>query len=310
MSTGRLRRVVVRAPLVVAERLAVARLERPHHPPLFILGLPRTGTTLVYQYVVHRLRVAYFTNGVGDHPYAPVATTWLQARVHPEYRSDFASEYGKVVGPMAPREAGAFWLRFFPRDDYVDAGVPLARRRALEATVAGVERVFAGVSFVNKNVRHQQWLLALAAVFPRAAFLVVERPAADVAISVLRARLRQPDPRAWWSVRPDCHERLGGLPLAVQVAGQVLALRDRLDRDLSRLDARRVVRISYAAFCARPEELIARIAPLVTTGGDRNPPVHAFPAVAHAPATDDEARAAELAELGSLPAFWAAVGRE
>jgi hypothetical protein len=50
--------------LRAAERMFVSHSRPVSAPRLFILGLPRWGTTLVYQYIVHRLKVALLTNGV------------------------------------------------------------------------------------------------------------------------------------------------------------------------------------------------------------------------------------------------------
>ena len=57
--------------LYLIERALLAVTSRSEGSQLFILGPPRTGTTLIYQYIAHRLNVAYFTNGVGRYPLAP-----------------------------------------------------------------------------------------------------------------------------------------------------------------------------------------------------------------------------------------------
>ena len=64
---------------------------KPNAPIIFIVGLPRSGTTLVYQYLVHRLKVSYFTNGVGSYPRAACITTFIQHIRHGDYVSDFES---------------------------------------------------------------------------------------------------------------------------------------------------------------------------------------------------------------------------
>jgi hypothetical protein len=246
-------------------RLLVA-LERacllvPWHcdaPVLFVLGLPRSGTTLVSQVLVARARVAYLTNRVGEHPRAPVLVSAAQHRFAGRYVSDFRSDYGKVRGAAAPREAGAVWMRFFPRDDYVGAGdVRPETADALRRTIAATQCLFGGLPFVNKNVKHLLRVPALASILPRAHFLVVRRDERDVALSIWRARHKQQaDPGAWWSVRPPEYAALRGLPVADQVVGQVVGLRDRLQRDLAQLAPERVSWLDYDAFCARPEELL------------------------------------------------------
>ncbi len=48
------------------EQRMVSRAGPVPAPRLFILGLPRSGTTLVSQYIVHRLKVAYLTNATRE----------------------------------------------------------------------------------------------------------------------------------------------------------------------------------------------------------------------------------------------------
>ena len=103
----------------LVERLLLNKRYQCSSPQLFIMGLPRSGTTLVYQYIVHRLNVAYFTHGVGKYPDAPCITTWIQHKVHGQYQSAFKSNYGKESGAVAPREAGGWWCRVFDVNNYV-----------------------------------------------------------------------------------------------------------------------------------------------------------------------------------------------
>lgn len=256
----------------VVERLLLSARHAPSRPQLFILGLPRSGTTLIYQYLVHRLKVAYFTNGVGDFPNAPVIATLLQKSIHGRFRSDFQSRYGKVDGPLEPREAGGFWARFFDPERYVDYDdLPQRQVDVLRRTVAAMETVFGGAPFVNKNVKHLLRIGAMKRIFPECHFVVVERDRADVAISLLRGRYEaQADPRQWLSARPPDFEALKDRPLVEQIAGQLASLNARLEQDLSALDADDVTRVDYRAFCAEPELLVERLRPSILDVQTRN----------------------------------------
>jgi len=274
-----LRRLLSAAAIAaLAEHCVLARRWRASSPQLFILGLPRSGTTLVYQYLVHRLRVAYFTNGVGRFHRAPCVTTWWQRRRHGEYRSDFASHYGAVEGPLAPREAGAFWGRFFAVDDRVAAGdLAAAKVRRLRNIVACVQRVFGDRPFINKNVKHLLRLRALAEIFPDAHFLIVTRDSEDVARSLLRARTDLlGDAHSWWSVKPRNFAALRQLEPSDQVAGQVRALTGELDAELARLPSQRVHHIAYEDFCTEPECCVRLLKAALGPLELRNPPEAQF----------------------------------
>lgn len=287
-----------------AERGALAGASRfggRYAPPLFILGLPRSGTTLVYQYIVHRLHVAYFTNGVGSHPFAPCATTAGALRANPPYRSDFESSYGRSSGEMAPREAGSFWLRFFDVDAYeTRADIADAAASELERSVRCVQSLFDGAPFVNKNVKHLLHIDALAAIFSDAHFLLVDRDREDVAVSVLRGRVKTLGGAGeWFSAKPENYDELAKLDPVAQIVAQLDALEQRMLADLSRLDAKRVHRIVYESFCAEPESVIHACAPVFDGVPEKNPAHPRFEIRRRPPEDEMEARLVAAVRRGS-----------
>ena len=307
MIGGSLIRRVRRAKEHLRERLAQVAAERaydgPFASPLFILGLPRSGTTLIYQYLVHRLHVAYFTNGVGEHPFAPCAETMRQLRKNAPYRSDFESEYGRSNGAMAPREAGSFWLRFFDINAYeTRIDVPESLAAELEKSVRCVQALFNGAPFVNKNVKHLLRMDALAAIFPDAHFLVVERSRAAVAVSVLRGRIKTlGDVNAWFSARPTNYEALKKLDPVDQIVGQLDALGQRIEDDLERLDPSRVHRIVYEQFCEDPDSVLRACVPVFDGVRDKNPAQGRFDIQQYSPETDTERRLLDRLGLEGMP---------
>ena len=259
-------------------------------PPLFILGLPRSGTTLVYQYIVHRLEVSYLTNGVGRYYLSPYLTTLLQTRLHGVYKSDFQSDYGKVSGPVAPREAGTFWSRFMDIDEYVTYDdLDPSDVELLPTIIASIQHIYGGAPFVNKNVKHLLRIDALSKIFPEARFLVVRRDLKDVALSVLRGRYKNMgDSRRWWSVKPPNFDSLENLAPHAQVAHQLVSLNKKLDHDLSALPAHRILSAAYHDFCANPEQLIGRLIESYRGIAYRNPAESSFSESNPAAKTDEE----------------------
>lgn len=263
---------------MVLEKLLLLREARCSAPQLFILGLPRSGTTLIYQYIATRLRIAYFTNGVGRFPGAPCLATFVEHNIYGQYKSDFRSNYGKVKGHTAPREAGGFWNRFFDVNSYTGLG-DLTEKEVyvLRTTIAYVSNIYGGVPFVNKNVKHLLRINAMSQIFTNSMFLIVERDLRDVALSVLRGRYEnQPDPTKWWSVMPPNYTTLKSLAVWEQVAHQCLSLKAKMEEDLSLLPMVRVIRIHYEDFCKNPEHLILRLATYLNTEETENLPEESF----------------------------------
>lgn len=284
------------------ERLLLLGYGEPSMPQLFIIGLPRSGTTLVYQYIVHRLAVSYFTNGVGKLPSAPCLTTFSQRMIYGDYSSDFKSHYGKVKGPVAPREAGAFWARFFGVDDYVGFD-SLSRKnvRTLRKTIACVECIFGGASFVNKNVKHLLRIEAIRRIFPQSHFLVVERDRIDVALSLLRGKYEMlEDPKQWLSARPPDYDALRNLSPPEQVVRQLVSLNAKMEADLSNLGSRNVMRVNYEAFCDQPEQVIEMLGSSFAKTRTRNPAQEGFKRSKRGPRNNEEETLLRLIENADL----------
>lgn len=282
------------------ERAMLARAAPSNEPQCFILGLPRSGTTLVYQYLVHRLQVAYFTNTAGRYYLSPCLATKLQLHRRKSYSSDFESSYGEVDGPMAPHEAGTFWARFFGFDGYVSyRDVSRGDVQTMRRTIGCMQQLFGGVPFVNKNVKHMLRLDALAHIFPQSLFVVVERRIEDVALSLLRARYDNlEDPQNWWSVKPPGYEALRARPAAEQVAHQLHGLSNRMAADLAELSDQRHLTVRYETFCEHPEDTIRRIREKLGPMPYRSESVDHFEASTNRAETEEEAHLLDV--LSSL----------
>jgi len=239
---------------------------------------------------VHRLKVAYFTHGVGLKPRSPCIETFYQYRRYGQYESDFQNEYGKVTGPVSPREAGGFWARFFELNSYIQPeDVGNTDIATLQKTVACVQNIFGGAPFVNKNVKHLLRIAALAQIFPDSVFLIVERQISDVALSLLRARYKNSNnPEDWFSVRPTNYDALRKLSILEQVANQCKSLAEKMEKDLSELPGPRVMRIRYEDFCEHPEALIERVSAAINAAKTEKCGRSDFAVSHNSPASEEE----------------------
>ncbi|MFW6089831.1 MAG: hypothetical protein ACODAB_08760, partial [Gemmatimonadota bacterium] len=125
--------------LLEAAFVRAARL-RNRHPPLFVVGVPRSGTTALYLHLANQFRFAYIPNVAKRHPYACVAAT-AAARLRHRYRPTYDHAYGAVDGPLAPSDGWDVFLRWFPRYDH-DALVAKDRLHELRTLVRLFEALF------------------------------------------------------------------------------------------------------------------------------------------------------------------------
>ncbi|MEE9515628.1 MAG: sulfotransferase, partial [Candidatus Adiutricales bacterium] len=240
----------------------------PALPPVFIIGLPRGGTTLVYQVLSHSFQMAYTPMLSNSLIFAPSLAAWLSKRRSSQYSSDFQSDYGMSSGWSSPGE-GVMWNLWFNKDQHYDSLDELESWKAREIVrMAGrVERIGRG-PFLNKNLRHNNRLKVLAGLFPEAVFLVILRDPRDTAVSLLRGRMEKlGDASSWFSTRPRSYERLKNLEPEQAVVSQVRELILDLAEDMAFIDPDRFAAVDYDDFCTAPGETLARFLEFLSRRG-------------------------------------------
>ena len=232
----------------------------PALPPLFIIGLPRGGTTLVYQVLCHSLQVAYTPMLSNSLVFAPSLAAWLSRRRSSHYSSDFASDYGMSAGLASPGEGG-MWNLWFDKDRSYTRLDDLESWKARQVVrlIGRTERIGQG-PFLNKNLRHNNRLGVLAGLFPHAVFLVVLRDPRDTAVSLLQGRIqKEGDPASWYSVKPRSYDRIKNLEPGQSVASQVRELILDLREDMETIGLNRFAAIDYQEFCNGPAATLNRV---------------------------------------------------
>jgi hypothetical protein len=283
---ARLRRARIRALDRVEVRLGRRWSDESlPHRPIFVVGAPRSGSTLLYQLLTDRFEVGYLANGHARSPGAPSLVERRRGLIRGRTGAigDFQSRFGNTAGDLGPSECGPFWYRFFPRrPHYVTADTfPAAQRRRLRAAVgAFVDACDRPV--VYKNLYSTARVDALAATLPEALFIAIHRDLTANARSLLAGRPQAVGSYdAWWSVEPPEIERLRELPPHEQVVEQVRSLDALVDRLERTIGTDRVLHLSYEQLCADPHAELDRVAAFAashgTTLGKRGEVPDAFP---------------------------------
>lgn len=305
------RRIIRRPMALILARCERALLDKAaplRYPPVFVLGVPRSGSTLLYQILVHSFEVSYFCNAAEEHSSYPATVTRIYRSRIRKYHTDFVNNYGVTKLRQGPNEGIDIWSRWFPPDTYVD-------EHSLAASGAGEgQRTVAAVStlisapFVNKDPRHCGRVRALNAVFPGCLFVFIRRDPVANAASILNVRRKraargQGDLATWISVKPREYARISQHGYITQICGQVYyCARNGLD-DLTAVAAERHLIVSYEELCADPRGEVDRIAAFAQTNGvplrQRLSPPVSFPSPPPAPIpkADREALGAQLAAL-------------
>lgn len=231
--------------------------------PLFIVGAPRSGTTLTYQIITQQMRVGYFAGAMSYLYGIPNLLTRTMKPLLGRPKPIFESRYGKQTGFLSPSENANFWFRWFPRDGlgghYLEPiGLSLERYRALRDTVYSMTRIM-GRHMVFKSVYLSMVVGALAQIFTDGRFIFVRRDRFLTCQSLFLARLKRPRPEDWWSVKIPGYRELRREPIWYQVVDQVVYTENIVQRDLERFAPYRHSVVCYEDLCNHPCETVNRL---------------------------------------------------
>ncbi len=258
--------------------------DAPRLPPVFILGLQRSGSTLFFHSICNTFGTAHLVRLGVRLWFAPALTAGIVRRFAGEHVSDFQSHYG-IGSSLASPFSGNSWNLWFERDAHMDASsLPAWRAEQIRRMVGRLERVF-GCPFVDKNQRFNQWLPALAELFERSLFVITMRAPLGVSLSMLRARLElYGDFTTWVHARPRSFPALDNPTPEREVVCQARAIVEDLRADMEAIGAHRFAVVDYEQFCADPsggldsfERFLAGHGVVLTR---RQPPPSPFEAVA------------------------------
>jgi hypothetical protein len=222
-------------------------------PPVFIIGAPRCGSTLLYKVLTEQYRFSYFTNFTCNLFKIPACAFFIQNKIGIKTpRGNYDFHYGRIDGFGSPSECGQFWYRWFPGG--MNAYVPPRQIERvvmdeLRRTIGGVSHV-TGRPLIVKNLYNSMRIAPIMEAIPEARFLICRRDMVDNALSILKGRmLNLMSKDIWWSTPPEEIEALLEMHYSEQVAGQVYYLYKQIDEDKMRFGEDCFLEVEYESFC-------------------------------------------------------------
>ena len=239
------------APLFI-DPLTTKRHKSNTLTPIFVIGPPRSGSTLLMQVLTDAFNVGYLTNQHCQWFGAPAIADRILNPLAAKRPSNYKSRHGRTEQMSDPAECGAWWYRFFRREPAyvtkqdVNPRKMRAFRHSLQALEEAMER-----PLVFKNLYASLRIEPIVQHVPNALFVIVERDLVDNAQSILKGRmdaLGSYEP--WWSIPPPNAAELQSLKPVQQAAEQVRSVHSLITNDIERLELKgQTFRLNYETFC-------------------------------------------------------------
>ena len=249
---------IVSGALSPIERWLVRRYGDGPCQCVFIVGPPRTGSTLFYEVLVTRYRFAYTTGLTHRLFRVPVITSLLQCPFVKRRVARYESEYGQVYGFTAPTESGRIWRYWLPRHAPYCFDTPGIPNEQIRSIVSAISHCLGG-PFLTKYLFFANQLELVDELFPGALFLHIEREPRDVVRSILRRRRADGLEREWWSVRPRSWERYRYESAVRQVCAQVALLHQDINESIAAIGPHRRLHVGYESLCEDPRGISAKV---------------------------------------------------
>lgn len=264
------------------DKSTLQKTESPKFPILVILGVARSGTTLLMQWFANSGIFSYPTNFLSRFYGAPYIGAKLQQLLFDiKYnfnnelydfsdKIEYSSNLGKTTGPLAPNEFWYFWRRFFKFGEIQILDKEMERNSdtgSFRAELASIQEVFNKPLVMKGNLVN--WNIPfISKISDKILFIHIKRDPVHNMRSLLSSRVKYfNSEEPWYSFKPLEYEKLKNLSPIEQVAGQVYFTNKAISKGLESVDQSRWIEIDYEAFCADPKKLFDRIKIMLNNRG-------------------------------------------
>jgi hypothetical protein len=222
----------------------------PRYNPVFILGAPRTGSTILYQMITNYLDVLYIDNLINLTRNNLYFGFWLSNKIFKNKpHNSYKSEYGNTTseGLHAPSEAGPFWYRWIsPNKIYLESGeIPDKKINEIRNNIFSVINRYNKILIIKNNFTSQR-LKLIKEIAPEAKFIFIKRNPLFAAQSIILTRQKVYGERnRWWSIKPKNYEELKDLTFIEQVVKQIYYIEKQIVTDIKLFRQQNLLTVNY-----------------------------------------------------------------
>ena len=246
--------------LQIAEKRLYQKASAPRQPLIFVVGAPRTGTTLVSQVLINHLPVCFINNLTAVFPRSPITANLLFGKFLPRREITYKSFYGKSTYFSGPNDALHIWDRWLGKDrTRIPGCFTAAQQEEMQKFFGAYEQAFKK-PVLNKNNNLNMCADLIADVFERAHFICMTRDPLYLAQSLLIARIQiHGDPTISYGIDRDDKAYKNDTDFVRDVCEQVIFHENRIHSLQEKIGKDKFWIVEYERFCENPQELVDRV---------------------------------------------------
>jgi len=210
--------------------------------PVFIIGAPRSGTTLLYELLANHSDFAYFT-----------------MRTKKIIDKGLPIEKLKNESVKPPIEGHEVWNKYCPCEDHYLEARDLTEEAAdyFRTMIKAHLNYQQKIRFLSKTPRNSMRIGYIKALFPDTKFIIVKRDLKAIARSLLEKRIQYND--LFWGAKPKAWREFLDLPPLAASYFQAALLYADLQEQLTNVLRSDYLYIEYEKLISSPQETIIKI---------------------------------------------------
>ena len=238
-------------------------------PPVFIIGPPRSGTTVLYQLLCKHFNFGYTNNFVADWYNIPITATRLYNIFSSQTSSiELTSNFGKSSNLYGPNEFGKFWYRWFSKTHELKDNYPLIENK-LRLEIAGLTKIHQK-PMLFKNVINSMRINVLSQIFDNSIYIVLNRDNLDIAQSILNARIELYNNKNHsWSVITSALQTDPDIPYYKQIVNQIKGVTSNINLARKNIGDNKFIFVDYKELCNNTDQVLKSIHSQLNTRGIR-----------------------------------------
>tara|TARA_Y100001970_G_scaffold128496_1_gene158664 strand:- start:2079 stop:3092 length:1014 start_codon:yes stop_codon:yes gene_type:complete len=232
------------------------------YPNVFILGLPRSGTTLLSQLLFNTTDLYCTNNLIAKFWKTPLVGTMLSKIVLGNTKSgNFDSVFSKTRDVYSPHEFGWFWQYLSQASDIRNYNIEKSKLEInwvkVRSIILNMNNIIQG-GMIFKPLEYAAYHIdEYLKNFNNILFVFIERNPADIAFSLADARKKYyNDLNKWWGSYPIGYPILDDHSYWEQIPSQVYFLKKLYETVLNKIPTERLIKTTYASICDSPQELL------------------------------------------------------